>query len=71
MPLCLACESIKRNKRGEHGHEALSPTGKRYDYAPFAQAIVKVTEYKCQSCGTLWRYEDDKNDDFVGWSVSP
>lgn len=68
MPLCQACEAIEINKRHAPGHDDLLPTGNSGDYKPFAQAGVKVTEYKCKSCGTLWQYEDDKNDDYAGWS---
>ncbi len=67
MP-CRPCNDIVTGKRHAPGHDALKPTGKNFDYRPHAQAVIKVTEYKCQTCGTLWRYEDDKNDDFAGWS---
>ena len=68
MP-CAECEAMTLHKRNAPGHTELKPTGRHHDYKPHGQAVVKVTEYRCGACGTLWRYEDDKNDDFAGWSI--
>jgi len=69
MTHCQACAAVETKKHHAPGHDGLEPTGKKFDYKPFAQSVAKVTEYKCAACGTLWRYEDDKNDDFAGWSI--
>ena len=32
-------------------------------------AMVTVTKYRCDRCGTAWEYENDKSNIKVGWSV--
>jgi hypothetical protein len=66
--MCPDCKAMVQNKRGADGHANLEVTGK--DKAkPFAQAVIRITFSRCRICGTNWRYEDDKNDSFAGWSV--
>jgi DNA-directed RNA polymerase subunit RPC12/RpoP len=69
MPKCAACEAIVEHKRGAAGHDALEKTSYERGPKPFGQARIGYVYYACQTCGTKWRYEDDKNDSFVGWSV--
>lgn len=68
MAKCIACELISIRKRGERGHEELLETGPKSGYKPPGQAGVVISHFACRACGTKWSYENDKNDDFVGWS---
>jgi hypothetical protein len=67
MLKCAACSQIVTSKRGVEGHTALQRSDTR-KVKPFAQAVIWLEFYKCSKCGTLWRHEDDKNDQFAGWT---
>ncbi len=32
-------------------------------------ANVTITRYSCQRCGTVWDYENNKQNQKAGWSV--
>lgn len=71
MPVCEACAKIETHKRHVSPHSQMKFVG--YDrgkgYKPLGQASVEFKLYECQSCGTKWQYEDDKNDPHVGFTV--
>ena len=69
--MCPLCGAIPRDKRGAPGHDKLyqegTPTRGR---TPIGQAKITITHYRCKVCGTKWQYENDKNDQNAGWSVT-
>lgn len=73
MPMCAPCHAITINKRHDAngrpipGHEALKETHQS-GYKPFGQAGVIVKHYICETCGTKWAHENDRNDSHAGWS---
>jgi len=71
MDMCSDCQSIETHKRSASGHLNLRHQGydKAKSYKPLGQAGVAIEIFKCESCGTLWEYEDDKNDQHVGWRL--
>ncbi len=70
MALCEACSKIVQHQRHAPGHDDLQPTENSRTVKPFGQARVKITEHRCRICGTIWSYEDDKNDNQTGWSIT-
>lgn len=63
---CDSCKLIVTDKRGSFGHDGLvKASSKRAD---IIGQSVWLTDYVCSNCGKKWRYEDDKNDSFAGWS---
>lgn len=64
---CLLCKAIKQNKRHAIGHAKLQemPTRKK---VRTGQASIHVTYHSCEDCGTMWRHEDNRNDDNAGWT---
>lgn len=70
MEMCSACQAIEINKRSAPVHDNLRQLeGQSRSYRPFAQARVDIRAYRCESCGTNWEYEDDKNDPYSGWRL--
>lgn len=67
MAKCDACAAIKTNTRGTPGHDALTETGR--DRKNYGQGGISYIRYECSTCGTKWEYENDKNDQWAGWSV--
>lgn len=66
MPLCAACEKIVTGRRHEPGHDALKETG--HTKQNWGTGTVYTRSYTCETCGTKWENENDKNDNFAGWS---
>jgi hypothetical protein len=67
MALCDACAGIQRNWRKAPGHVELVQGGNRQERR--GGALVTVTSYQCDRCGTAWEYENDKANQKAGWSV--
>lgn len=65
--LCAACAGIQRNWRKAPGHAELMQRGNRKEERGAAQ--VTVTRYVCEQCGTVWDYENNKQNQHAGWSV--
>lgn len=66
---CQACNEIVVGKRGVARHAAMEQVGQaRRGATPIGQARITLTDYLCSTCGKLWTYEDDRNDDHTGWS---
>jgi hypothetical protein len=66
--LCESCAGIQRNWRKAPGHAELVQTASVKEDRDGRQ--VNVTGYRCDRCGTRWRYENDKANLHAGWSVS-
>ena len=67
MELCEPCTGIQRNWRRAPGHAELVQRGNRKEER--AQGLVTITTYRCDHCGTVWEYENDKANLHAGWSV--
>ena len=67
MELCESCAGIQRDWRKAPGHPELVQGNNRHETR--RGALVTITNYKCDRCGTRWEYENDKNNQKVGWSV--
>lgn len=66
-PLCASCAGIQRNWRRAPGHAELQQHGNRKEER--ASGLVTVTRYQCDQCGTVWDYENDKQNQHAGWSI--
>lgn len=66
-PLCAPCAGIQRNWRRAPGHVELAQHGNRKEER--ASGPVTITRYECDRCGTIWDYENDKQNLHAGWSV--
>ena len=73
--MCEPCSGIQRNWRRAPGHAELVQGGNRQEdhrqnrYSNAKQALVTITSYRCDRCGTAWEYENNKADQKTGWSV--
>jgi len=67
MELCDSCAGIQRNWRKAPGHPELVQGANRQERR--GGALVTVTKYRCDRCGTAWEYENDKANLKAGWSV--
>ena len=65
--LCASCAGIQRNWRRAPGHVELQQHGNRKEER--ASGLVTVTRYQCDRCGTIWDYENDKQNQHAGWSI--
>ncbi len=65
--LCDACNGIQRNWRRAPGHPELVQ-GENHPEKR-GRAVVSITRYRCDHCGTAWAYENDKTNQKAGWSV--
>jgi len=65
--LCAPCATIQRNWRGAPGHAELVQGSNRKE--PRSHGQVTITSYRCEHCGTVWQYENDKVNLHAGWSV--
>lgn len=65
--LCDACAGIQRNWRKAPGHAELMQRGNRKEER--GSSTATVTRYVCERCGTVWDYENNKQDQRKGWSV--
>lgn len=67
MEKCGACAAIETSKRGAPGHDQLEETSR--DRKSYPQGGIGYRRFTCRTCGTKWEYENDKNDQWAGWSV--
>jgi len=67
MKLCEPCSGIQRNWRKAPGHAELVQMGNRKVERP--HGLVTITTYRCDHCGTVWDYENNKVNLHAGWSV--
>ena len=65
--LCDSCAGIQRNWRKAPGHAELLQGDNRQERR--GAALVTVTRYRCDRCGTAWDYENNKANQQAGWSV--
>lgn len=68
MAMCEACAAIVTGRRHEKGHDGLTEIGKSKQN--WGTGAVYTTKYRCSACGSLWEYEDDKNDNGAGWTLA-
>ena len=65
--LCESCAGIQRNWRGTKGHPELMQGTHRS--VAHKHGSVTITKYRCERCGTVWEYENNKVNRQAGWSV--
>jgi hypothetical protein len=65
--LCDSCAGIQRNWRKAPGHPELMQGTHRTETHKHGQ--VTITKYRCERCGTIWEYENNKVKRDAGWSV--
>lgn len=65
--LCESCAGIQRNWRGTKGHPELMQGTNRS--VAHRHGTVVHTKYRCERCGTIWEYENNKVNRQAGWSV--
>jgi hypothetical protein len=73
--LCEPCSGVQRNWRRAPGHAELVQGKNRQEdrrrdlHSSQKHALVTITSYRCDRCGTAWEYENNKADQKAGWSV--
>jgi hypothetical protein len=67
MTLCESCTGIQRNWRKAPGHPELVQGNPRHETR--RTGLITITSYRCDRCGTAWKYENDKANLKAGWSV--
>ncbi|MDB5932080.1 MAG: hypothetical protein JWR60_3787 [Polaromonas sp.] len=67
MELCESCAGVQRNWRRAPGHAELVQGNNRQERR--GSALVTITSYRCDRCGTAWEYENNKANQQAGWSV--
>lgn len=65
--LCEACAAVQQNWRRAPGHPELMQGSNRSVAHKHGQ--VTITRYRCERCGTVWDYENNKVNRHAGWSV--
>jgi len=65
--MCPSCAGIQQNWRRARGHAELVQGGHRT--VERKHGTVTITRYRCECCGTLWEYENNKCNRHAGWSV--
>ena len=65
--LCDSCAGVQRNWRRAPGHPELMQGTHRTESHKHGQ--VTITKYRCERCGTVWEYENNKVNRNAGWSV--
>jgi len=65
--MCDACAGIQQNWRGTRGHPELMQGTHRTE--AHKHGSVTITKYRCERCGTVWEYENNKVNRQAGWSV--
>ena len=65
--LCTPCAGVQRNWRRAPGHAELVQGSNRRELR--AERSVTVTRYRCDRCGAVWDYENDKANLHAGWSL--
>ena len=65
--LCEPCAGIQQNWRKAKGHPELMQGTNRS--VAHKHGSVTHTRYRCERCGTIWEYENNKVNRHAGWSV--
>jgi len=65
--LCEPCNGIQRHWRRAPGHAELVQRSNRQETR--GEHAVTVTRYRCDHCGAIWDYENDKTNQRAGWSL--
>ena len=65
--LCEPCAGIQRNWRRAPGHAELVQGSNRKEARE--ERTVTVTRYRCDRCGSIWDYENNKANQHAGWSL--
>ena len=65
--MCGACAGVQRNWRRAPGHPELMQRTNRKEVRETGS--VTITRYVCEQCGTVWDYENDKQNLHAGWSA--
>jgi len=65
--MCESCAGIQQNWRKAKGHPELMQGTNRSVTHKHGQ--VTITKYRCERCGTVWEYENNKVNRHAGWSV--
>ncbi|MBB1075046.1 hypothetical protein HUU62_11565 [Rhodoferax sp. 4810] len=65
--MCASCAGIQQNWRRARGHAELVQGGHRT--VEHKHGMVTITRYRCECCGTVWEYENNKCNRQAGWSV--
>lgn len=65
--LCDSCAGVQQNWRRARGHPELMQGTHRTEAHKHGQ--VTITKYRCERCGTVWEYENNKVNRHAGWSV--
>ena len=65
--LCAPCAGIQRPWRRAPGHAELVQANNRQEAR--GAHTVTVTRYRCDHCGAIWDYENNRADQRTGWSL--
>jgi len=65
--MCESCAGIQQNWRKAKGHPELMQGTHRN--VAHRHGSVTITKYRCERCGTVWEYENNKVNRQAGWSV--
>lgn len=65
--MCASCAGIQQNWRRARGHPELVQGSNRT--VAHKHGSVTITKYRCEACGTVWEYENNKVNRQAGWSV--
>jgi hypothetical protein len=65
--MCEACVGVQQHWRRAKGHPELMQGTHRA--VVHKHGTVTITKYRCERCGTIWEYENNKVNRHAGWSV--
>ena len=65
--MCEACAGVQQHWRRAKGHPELMQGTHRT--VAHKHGSVTITKYRCERCGTIWEYENNKVNRHAGWSV--
>ncbi len=65
--MSASCAGIQQNWRRARGHPELVQGSNRT--VAHKHGSVTITKYRCEACGTIWEYENNKVNRHAGWSV--
>ncbi|QTN27278.1 hypothetical protein HZ993_18585 [Rhodoferax sp. AJA081-3] len=65
--MCEACTGVQQHWRRAKGHPELMQGTHRM--VAHKHGSVTITKYRCERCGTVWEYENNKVNRHAGWSV--
>lgn len=71
--LCASCAGIQRDWRRARGHaELVQQSSRKAERSDGDQGghTVTITRWRCDACGALWDYENDRTNQRAGWSLA-